>query len=242
MVAYVIGCGGTGGWMATLLAKMLGPEDRLVLQDKDRFEQKNMDRQLGCRVGTNKAQALATTLSRSTRCVIGVEETWFQAGTAIGDASVLFCCADNHRARVACIDYVNAHPDCTAYIAGNEYSSFEAYVYRAFMNGHAVLDPREKYPEIRFDKTGDPLSPSCTGEVLESSPQLALANMQAAAAAGRLWYFWEYILPKLGLDKNLQALAAGDGDAEALAMTVEYHISGTDGKLKTHTIGGAYDT
>jgi len=240
MVVYVIGCGGTGGWVATLLSKMLGPEDQLVLQDKDKFEKRNMDRQIGCRVGTNKAEALARVLKDS-RCCITVVTEWFNGTVSEIRLSpdALFCCADNHRARVACINYVNEHPQCTAYIAGNEYSSFEGYVYRAFMNGHPVLDPREKYPEIKFDKTGDPLSPSCTGEALEGTPQLALANMQAAAAITRLWYFWEFILPGLGLDRNLQATASDDKDAEALAHTVEYHISGSDGKLKTHTIGEA---
>ncbi len=240
MVTYVIGCGGTGGWVATLLAKMLTEEDWLVLQDADKFEKKNRDRQIGCRVGTNKAEALAKMLKGS-RCRILIKPEWFEADKVsdVENPDTLFCCADNHRARVACIDYVNAHPQCTAYIAGNEYSSFEGYVYRAFMNGHPVLDPREKYPEIKFDKTGDPLSPSCTGEVLESSPQLALANMQAATAITRLWYFWEFILPKLGLTKDLQPMQEDDKDAEALAMTVEYHVSGTEGRLKTHTIGEA---
>ena len=230
MNVAVIGCGGTGGWVANLLAKMLQPEDALVLIDKDRFEKKNMDRQLNCRVGEYKAVALEKAIKA--RCIVTAIPEWFTPTMELGAVHKLFCCVDNHRARVAVLSRVDEGPRITAYIAGNEYTSFDACVYRSFMEGHELMDPRIRFPEIMTDKTGDPLSPSCTGEVLEGSPQLALANMQAATALCRLWYTWEFVVPKLGFDFNLQYAPGEDPiEMQKLVRTIEYRISGSESRL-----------
>ena len=234
MIIGVVGCGGTGGWVANLLAKMLGEGDTLVLIDKDKFEKKNMDRQLNCKVGMNKASALAKALANS-RCVIDSLEEWFTASMN-KQYDCLFCCADNHRARIACLDYADNNR-CTAYIGGNEYSSFDACAYRAFMSGHEELDPRVRFPEMLTSTEGDPLSPSCTGEVLESSPQLALANMQTATALCRLWYTWEFVVPKLGFGFNLNAAEHEDADEMyRLSKTIEVRISGNDNRLSVERL------
>ena len=58
--AVIIGCGGLGGYVITLLARIgLGA---LVLCDRDHFEESNLNRQLLCRennIGRNKAEAAA---------------------------------------------------------------------------------------------------------------------------------------------------------------------------------------
>ena len=234
MNVAVIGCGGTGGWVANLLAKMLGEEDILVLVDKDKFEKKNMDRQLNCKVGMSKATALAQSIKA--RCAVETILEWFSPDMKLGGASAIFCCADNHRARVACLAYADSNT-ATAYIGGNEYSSFDACAYRRFMKGHELMDPRVRFPEIMTDKTGDPLSPSCTGEVLEGSPQLALANMQTATALCRLWYTWEFVVPNLGLGFNLEAGEHENMDEMfKLTQTIEQRISGTENRLSVERV------
>jgi len=97
----IIGLGGTGQWVASLLSKTVKQDDRLDFIDKDKFERKNMDRQLNCRVGTNKAKATAVALGRTTLVTIRYIKSWFPIPKDLGDAEdidVMFCCADNHAA------------------------------------------------------------------------------------------------------------------------------------------------
>lgn len=221
----VIGAGGTGGWVANLLAKMLKPEDVLVLIDRDKFERKNMDRQLNCRVGRFKVAALAEAINA--RCEVKPIAGWFGAGDDIlPELDAVICCADNHRARLACLMYADRHDSCMAYIAGNGYESFDAYAYQSLWRDTAQ-DPRIYFPELLTDASGDPTAPPCTGAVLESSPQLALANMQAATAVCRLWYFWTFKVPEFDV-----------ADYE-IRDTFEYKIIGSAGKLKAVRIGDA---
>lgn len=230
----VVGCGGTGGWVANLLAKMLDEDDILTLIDRDKFEKKNMDRQLNCRVGMYKADALAQSIKA--RCGVMPITDWFSADMKLGGATALFCCADNHRARVACLRYADENK-ATAYIGGNEYSSFDACAYRWFMQGHELMDPRARFPEMLTSKEGDPLSPACTGEVLEGSPQLALANMQTATALCRLWYTWEFVVPDLGLGFNLEAGEHEDPKMmHKLTQTIEQRIMGTENRLTVERV------
>jgi len=184
----IIGAGGTGGWVATCLAKMLSEQDRLLLVDKDKFEEHNMDRQLGCRVGAYKVNALARTLSTS-RCAIDTKTEWFKESTDLGDTDTILCAVDNHPARIACLKWCEQEADRLVVIAGNEYWDAEAYVYRRPWR-EGPLDPRSYYPELLESTEGDPLHPPCTGEVLESEPQLALANNLAAAFAVQLLWHW----------------------------------------------------
>ena len=235
----IIGCGGTGGWAAQLLAKTLTEDDTLILWDKDVFEERNMERQLMCKPGTFKAHALQDHLTPGSRATIqAITETWFTGdleplGSMVPDA--LFCCVDNHPARLRCLEFTDQRPESLCLVAGNEYDSFEARVYRACFENHERLDPRKLYPELLTSHAGDPLQ-SCTGVVLEASPQLALANMQAAAAMCRLWYFWTFKMPELGFNARLDH---PDPDTrEALLPTIEVAIRGTSGSLTTHKLKG----
>lgn len=216
----VVGLGGTGQWVASLLSKMLTPEDELVLIDRDKFDRGNMDRQLNCRPGTFKT--LATAKALSARCLVTTKEEWFQATEFDGD--FVMCCADNHRARLACLEWADAESGRMAFIGGNGFEDADAYAYKGAWKD-SRFDPRIRFPEILTDKSGDPMSPPCTGAILESEPQLALANMQAATFLCRLWYFWVFRVPQFDVD---------DSD---LRKTFEFEVRANSGRLVARKIG-----
>ena len=217
----LIGCGGTGGWLATCLAKTAGPGDLLTLVDGDKFERKNMERQLACRPGQNKAVALAGFLR--TRADVNAVQEYLDPDTQLPDGpGLLFCGADNHRARLRCLQYVDSNEGWITVICGNGWSDAEAYVYLPEWNRNEHLDPREYYPELSEDTTGDPLSPPCTGEIVDSTPQLAIANMTAAGYGMWLSYYWTTVFPELT-----------DQDARDTSV---FHVMSSAGRITTKKV------
>ena len=96
----VVGCGGTGGFVAEGLARLLPPRADLVLIDHDRVEERNLARQNFTRgeLGQFKSEALARRLSKrhglpiaySTLPVMMTELRW---------PSLIIGCVDNGPAR-----------------------------------------------------------------------------------------------------------------------------------------------
>lgn len=197
MNIVLIGCGGIGGWAAQCLSKTLKENDVLELVDGDKIERKNLDRQLFTRrnVGQFKAQALAMKLEQDqfpgtivTRDHYIGSSGWLASleRNPFPEYPIILVGVDNHPARNAALELADANlGQCI--IGCNEYEDAEAYYYRAAWKG-TDLDPRVYYPEIVTDTTDDPNKPPCTGEVLESAPQLAVANMNAASLM--MWMFW----------------------------------------------------
>ena len=185
MNIYLVGCGGTGGWLALSLAKTLHPSDTLTLIDKDKIEKHNLDRQLFSEddIGQFKVEALASTLN--TRCKVYAKPEWFTDQTELNRDSVIFSAVDNHPARVAALELADKYKSA-CFITGNEYTDSEAYRYHWRWQDSA-LDPRIYYPDLLTDHTGDPLAP-CTGEEQVRHPQLAISNGLAAHYA--MWLFW----------------------------------------------------
>ena len=184
---YVIGCGGTGSWLARGLAKLVEPF-LIRLVDGDTVEEKNLDRQLFSSgdVGKFKSRALATIIGAS----YSTPEYYSSTSFSYNQDDWLFCCADNHAARrevlLAC-----DRDECQAIIAGNEYTDAEAYSYFPSWKG-GYNDPRMVYPSINTDHDGDPtLRDGCSVEVA-TKPQLAQANMVAAAMMLQLYWFWAF--------------------------------------------------
>jgi len=181
----IVGCGGIGGWVAQCLSLTAAREDNIVLVDRDKVEIKNLNRQVFDKrdIGKNKAQALARRLQPMCRCPIHGVQEWLQhidpeLLTPKGHEVLLYCGVDNHPARLACLDLVDTK-HCKLIIGANGYLESEAYYYTDMWNG-TPLDPRQR-TDMMSDKTDDPLSPPCTGEIQESQPQLAIANMNAAS-------------------------------------------------------------
>lgn len=185
----IVGCGGVGSWLATVLSKMQKPST-ILLVDGDTLELKNLDRQLFSEsdIGTNKATALSTKLGTAAR------PEYFVDGPDWGShpGATYWCCVDNNRGRreiLKCADRVNA----MAIIMANETHSAEAYYYDPEWRG-TNKDPRVYYPELAEDVGIDPLAATvgCTGVALQANPQLASANFMAASLGLHLWNMYRY--------------------------------------------------
>lgn len=192
MNVYLVGCGGIGGWLANALAKTLKEGDTLTLIDGDELEEKNLDRQLFTKkdLGLHKAIALENTLDVGARCSIEAKPVFLggEEEIAFAPGSIVLVGADNHPARLrALVLCDDAHVPCIS--AANGYEDAEAFYYDPAWKD-TPLDPRQYYPELVIDKTDDPLAPPCTGKILETTPQLAIANLSAASYAMWLLWFW----------------------------------------------------
>jgi PRTRC genetic system ThiF family protein len=107
----LVGCGGTGSFLALHLARMAyharerrGLGIQMLFVDPDQVEEKNIGRQNFCcaEVGRNKAVALATRYSRAFGLEIGYLETHFEPVVLVqrNDDLTLVCgCVDNAQAR-----------------------------------------------------------------------------------------------------------------------------------------------
>ncbi len=99
----VVGCGGTGGFVAEGLCRILPPDWRIVLQDHDRVEERNLLRQnfYESDLGKFKAQALAERLSTNYNRAIGYKVLPFGLNSAgmYSVPSIYIGCVDNADAR-----------------------------------------------------------------------------------------------------------------------------------------------
>lgn len=100
----VVGCGGTGGFAAEGLARLLPPGHELVLIDGDRVEERNLVRQsfYPDELGQFKSQALAERLARKYRRTVAYSVTPVARGWALPRGTALVVgCVDNADARSA---------------------------------------------------------------------------------------------------------------------------------------------
>lgn len=96
----VVGCGGTGGFVAEGLCRLLPPRADLVLVDHDRVEERNLARQNFMRqeVGQFKAEALARRLAKTYSTPVGYS-TLPIAMTEVRYPGLIIGCVDNGPAR-----------------------------------------------------------------------------------------------------------------------------------------------
>lgn len=185
---YVIGCGGIGCWLVPLLKKMT-KGDRIAVMDGDRIEERNFDRQFHAPeyLGWNKAEALYATyglddyvpayLSRLNRPKAQIMD-W------------IWCCVDNHAARIECLSWIDDLPGLNGVFGANEYDASQAFVY-FFDWKDQPYDPRVRFPEMVTDRSNDPVHPNCQGPAQEAAPQLAVYNYLAAGQMMHLYWFWK---------------------------------------------------
>jgi len=182
---YIIGAGGCGSWLApALLMLNRGP---VIVVDGDTLEPSNLNRQLfsAADIGKNKAVALADRYDNLT----AIPEYYRHGGIHFQPDDVIFGCADNHPARRAILEACDEF-QCRACVAGNGYTDIDAYWYTHHYRG-TPKDPRVYYPDLLTDESGDPTRPrGCTGEVLNDTPQLVIANIGAVYAALHLYWFY----------------------------------------------------
>ena len=130
----VVGCGGTGGFVAEGLCRLFqGREATIVLVDHDRVEPHNLLRQnfYAEDVGKFKSQALADRLARAYRRPVGYSVYPFREGDTrpngncypglpnYGD-SLIIGCADNAAARRAMAECLPGDPRRWLIDAGND--------------------------------------------------------------------------------------------------------------------------
>jgi len=226
---YIVGCGGVGGWVIHALVKTLTKRDTLILIDKDVLEEKNIDRQLFKTddIGQTKASAMHNLLVDEARCKIEFVEEYINIDNpdvleGANPRSWIIVGADNHPARAAALHFSDKLGS-SCIIAANEYEDAEAYMYKPEWKD-GPLDPRIYYPELLTETEGDPLRPPCTGEILESAPQLAIANMCAASYAMWLLWFWR---------EKAQIFEEEDDDIKG---TVPIKVNSTAGRLRAWSL------
>jgi len=179
----VIGCGGIGSYLIPVLLKQC-QDDEVHIWDGDILEKHNLDRQLFKRtmIGMNKADALA----KMYRGCTPHSEYLANVGQMEG-SEFIFACPDNMPARLAVLGASDTW-DVPSIICGNSYEGASASYYNPNWEGSS-LDYRVRYKDSLDDKSDDPLQ-NCTGEALESSPQLAIANCMSASFGVQLYHFW----------------------------------------------------
>ena len=130
----VVGCGGTGGFLAEGLCRLFqGREATIVLVDHDRVEPHNLLRQnfYAEDVGKFKSQALADRLARAYRRPVGYSVYAFREEDSGSDGgrypglpsygnSLLIGCADNAAARRAMAESLPGDPRRWLIDAGND--------------------------------------------------------------------------------------------------------------------------
>lgn len=197
----IIGAGGVASYLLPVLLKTFRPES-LTIIDKDKLEERNLDRQMFSRqqIGMNKGAALADIHATRGHAAQGHSDTlvsiipeWFSDSTALPDETdAIICCADNHEARYAAIKRADLIGEF-AYIGGNEYLDSQAFAYHRDWKG-SNRDPLVRYPNIATDETGSPFR--CQGDAQIASPQLAIANLSCAAKLLHLMWVYERWLPE----------------------------------------------
>lgn len=198
---WLIGCGGIGGWLASALGRTI-KAGSITLIDADIVEAHNLDRQLFtvADIGKSKASVMLRMLARTVPPQVRLAQipNWFpDPGVDWGQVpDAIFVAVDNHAARREVLEYLDLHPGVEGYFAANGLLDADAYYYLSNLKGTSG-DPRKMFPEILTDNTENRLAPPCTGEQQEQHPQLAAANMLAAAYAMYLWWHHRMVLPGL---------------------------------------------
>lgn len=195
---YLVGAGGTGSYIAPVLARMLAlkPDEveELVIIDRDKLEESNLERQLypfeG--IGMAKASLLVKSIEQFCEQPCRAVIDWLTVETPMPPESFIISCTDNHPARLAVLEICDA-TESEAVLCGNETFSAEAFYYHHSWKG-GPLDPRVRYPELLTDKRDDPTRPPCNSdEAIQDNPQLAQANAMSASLGMQLAQFYLYL-------------------------------------------------
>ena len=129
----IVGCGGTGGFVAESLCRLFtGREADIVLVDHDRVEPHNLLRQnfTEGNLGEYKSQALAERLARTYRRTVGYSTRPFEAlstnswqttypGIKSHGQSMIIGCVDNARARKEMAQSIRKYTNTWLIDAGN---------------------------------------------------------------------------------------------------------------------------
>ena len=103
---FVIGCGGTGGFLAESLSRLLSKEITITLIDHDRIEPRNLIRQnfYPDEVGLFKSEALAKRLARLYGRTIRYSVYPYAPGYIYTRGGLIISCVDGAKGREAITD------------------------------------------------------------------------------------------------------------------------------------------
>lgn len=186
----LIGAGGVTSYLLFPLCKSFRPNTVTIL-DGDRLEEKNLTRQKFSekQIGKYKAEMLVEShKDLLPQVVFNIVPRFFRSEEENhGPMDLIICAADNHQARRTALAYADKN-NIPCVVAGNEFIDSEAYIYFPEWK-NKPLDPRIRYPEILTNDEGSPFH--CQDdEALESTPQLALANLGAACKVLNVMWHW----------------------------------------------------
>lgn len=210
----IIGIGGIGSWLAEFLVRSCSDKIKsLALMDADVVERGNLLRQ-NFRFGelaepgeppepkvnciTNRLKILRDEIFLyspesafsiypcDTFFVNNLEQRQNLESLFRGIPDLIFCCPDNHPARVTTLNYCDK-TGAETILCGNEEIEASAIFYSPSWKDHKHRDPRLRYPEMLTSHVGDPTS---CDYVAESFPQIASANMASAVSALYLFNLW----------------------------------------------------
>lgn len=193
----LVGCGGTGSYLAEPLARLLafaGERGPLYLVDGDRYEAGNASRQVfaSSALGRNKAEFTEARLKAyvpgcSPVAVPGYldERSLAELVSPFRDEPgtvLLLPCVDNHATRLQSLLAADGLPNVAWASPGNDLAHGSVVTFRRVDGQTVGLDPRLAHPELAEPSDRPP------GGCLEqapSTPQLIGANLGAATVT--LW-------------------------------------------------------
>jgi molybdopterin/thiamine biosynthesis adenylyltransferase len=209
MRIVVIGVGGTGGWLAMGLARMVeyrAPGSVFVIVDGDPFEPKNKQRQEFGKFG-NKAEVRANELTPEFPSIFFVPKAAWVVAEATGSAGdaadaaegesvtqlvardllaegdVVFVTVDNFAARKAVFDAAREFDNIDVFTGGNDDEFLcTTYHYRRRNGEDVTLAPAVFHPEYDDPPDRNPGELSCQERAeIEGGTQLLATNMAVAA-------------------------------------------------------------
>lgn len=196
---YVIGVGGTGGFLSSPLARLIAyhpstKDSQIIFIDGDEFEEKNQTRQIvgPSQIGLNKARAMVDFCSYqglgNVSCVEDfVRQTTFIPHLRKAQSPMVVCSVDNDATRKDIIDSIInecAGKDFLYITPGNsdgtETVKGQTLWFGRIDGENVGLNPSLIYPNIETPQDAVPRKGSCALHA-PSRPQLISANFMAAA-------------------------------------------------------------
>lgn len=195
---YVIGTGGTGGYMIPPLVRLLQyhtatRNNVVTIFDGDVFEDKNQSRQMMTPdyVGQNKAMAMAEMCQTMGLTNVNYVDEFITMTSFIpyleeSDAPLIIAAVDNDATRAAIIDAIDitcSDKDFFFITPGNSDGEEEVRgqtLWFGRINGESVGINPKNYPNISQPDDEIPRAGSCA-RMQQSRPQLITANFMAAA-------------------------------------------------------------
>jgi len=206
----LIGCGGTGTWLAHGLAKSLqfqAPGSALLLIDGDSFEPKNAERQQFSHTG-NKAYVLAEDIQYQNQAIFVIPRAaWIvsadvedqvdddeaddgavvvariTAESLLEENDIVYACVDNYAARKLIFDAAKNLSNIDVFTGGNDEHLFGTVYHYRRRDGQDITFPPDYFHD-EFINPGDknPGELSCQERAeLDGGTQLLAVNMAVAS-------------------------------------------------------------